>query len=191
VTERRGPPSQARVDLYWLPLGAGSGGRCVRGSGRLYEALVASRRHRPPLNLFHSALIVQLNGHPCVLGDVAVLEGVGRVRAPERYRPQVGRAPAPDTGLYSVNLLISEGGREYVERSLGDAWWPTCLTWVPSRAVAGGLPPAGGTTVTSAVASGRLRVSRCASEAVAAGTRRRCRILGHLAWYGPTLVQSK
>jgi hypothetical protein len=51
------------VDLYWLPLGAGSGGQCVRGSGRLYEALVASRLHRPRLDLFHSALIVRLDDH--------------------------------------------------------------------------------------------------------------------------------
>ena len=36
----------------------------MRASGRLYEGLVASRLHRPPLNLFHSALIVQLSGHP-------------------------------------------------------------------------------------------------------------------------------
>jgi hypothetical protein len=37
---------QASVDLYWLPLGAGDAGRCVRGSGRLYEAMVATQHHR-------------------------------------------------------------------------------------------------------------------------------------------------
>jgi hypothetical protein len=48
------------VDLFWLPLGAGAGGRCVRGSGHLYEALAASRRHRSRSDLYHSALIVRL-----------------------------------------------------------------------------------------------------------------------------------
>lgn len=45
------------VDLYWLPLGAGQGGQCVRGSGRAYEALVAARLGRRRLDLFHSALV--------------------------------------------------------------------------------------------------------------------------------------
>jgi hypothetical protein len=54
---------QASVDLYWLPLGAGQAGQCVRGSGRLYEAFKATRQHRPRLDLYHSALIVELDGH--------------------------------------------------------------------------------------------------------------------------------
>jgi hypothetical protein len=52
---------QSSVDLYWLPLG--SGGRCVRTSGRLYETLIATRTHRAPMRLYHSALIVRLDGH--------------------------------------------------------------------------------------------------------------------------------
>lgn len=51
---------QSSIDLYWLPLGAG--GRCVRISGRLYEALIAGRAHRAPARLYHSALIVRLDG---------------------------------------------------------------------------------------------------------------------------------
>ena len=50
------------VDLYWLPLGSGAGGRCVRTSGRVYEALTALRRHRSPMDLYHSALVVHLDG---------------------------------------------------------------------------------------------------------------------------------
>lgn len=53
----------ASVDLFWLPLGAGAGGRCVRGSGHLYEALAASKRHRARSDLYHSALVVRLGGH--------------------------------------------------------------------------------------------------------------------------------
>jgi len=51
---------QSSVDLYWLPLG--SGGRCVGTSGRLYEALIATRNRRRPMRLYHSALIVRLDG---------------------------------------------------------------------------------------------------------------------------------
>jgi len=50
----------ASIDLYWLPLGAG--GRCVRFSGRGYERIAALRQHRPPVDLYHSALQVRLDG---------------------------------------------------------------------------------------------------------------------------------
>jgi len=51
-----------RVDLYWIPLGAGAGGALVRWSGRLYEALAAARCSRPRCALFHSALAVCADG---------------------------------------------------------------------------------------------------------------------------------
>jgi hypothetical protein len=51
---------EAWVDLYWLPLGAG--GRVVRLNGRLYERLAARRQHRPPLDLYHSGLMVGVDG---------------------------------------------------------------------------------------------------------------------------------
>ena len=94
MTERRGPPSPASVDLYWLPLGAGSGGGCVRVSGRLYEALVASRLHRPPLNLFHSALIVQLSGHPYAIE----MAPVWAMDDPDRGVVSEGPVGAPSWG---------------------------------------------------------------------------------------------
>jgi hypothetical protein len=46
-----------RVDLYWLPLGAG--GHCVRFSGGLFEAVDAHRRRRQRAALYHSALEVR------------------------------------------------------------------------------------------------------------------------------------
>jgi hypothetical protein len=52
----------ARVDLYWLPLGAGASSGCVRRNGRLFEVIAARRDHRPPYDLYHSALQVQLDG---------------------------------------------------------------------------------------------------------------------------------
>src|SRR4051794_7586343 len=46
----------ARVDLYWLPLGAG--GHCVRWNGRIFEAVAAARASRSRCDLYHSALVV-------------------------------------------------------------------------------------------------------------------------------------
>ena len=53
--------ASASIDLYWLPLGAG-GVRCVRWNGRAYERIVARHAHRRALDLYHSALQVQLGG---------------------------------------------------------------------------------------------------------------------------------
>ena len=46
------------VDLYWLPLGAG--GHSVRLNGRVFEAVAARLGHRPPCDLYHSALVVRV-----------------------------------------------------------------------------------------------------------------------------------
>jgi hypothetical protein len=50
------------VDLYWIPLGAGAGGAVVRWSGRVYERLAATFARRPRCALFHSALLVHVDG---------------------------------------------------------------------------------------------------------------------------------
>ena len=49
----------ARVDLYWIPLGAG-GAAAVRVSGRVYEGIQARREGRRPRALYHTALEVRL-----------------------------------------------------------------------------------------------------------------------------------
>ena len=48
------------ADLFWLPLGAG--GHVVRLSGRLYEGWSARRWHRAAADLFHSGLMLRLEG---------------------------------------------------------------------------------------------------------------------------------
>jgi hypothetical protein len=48
------------VDVYWLPLG--TGGHSVRLNGRVYEWLVARRDGRAPLDLYHAALEVHVEG---------------------------------------------------------------------------------------------------------------------------------
>ncbi len=48
----------ARIDLFWLPLGAG--GRSVRVNGLVFEAAVALLERRERRDLYHSALEVQV-----------------------------------------------------------------------------------------------------------------------------------
>jgi len=57
----------ARVDLYWLPLGAGDASGCVRWNGRAFEAIAARRQRRPACDLYHSALVVHLGGDRYVI----------------------------------------------------------------------------------------------------------------------------
>jgi hypothetical protein len=54
------PVPRAAVDLYWIPLGAG--GRSVRVNGQVFEAIEGLRRHRRPCDLYHVALVAQLEG---------------------------------------------------------------------------------------------------------------------------------
>lgn len=60
-------PTESRVDLYWLPLGAGPGGRCVRLNGRVFESVVAGYERRSACDLYHSALEVRLGARRYVI----------------------------------------------------------------------------------------------------------------------------
>jgi hypothetical protein len=51
----------AAVHLYWIPLGAG-GHSSVRFNGRVFEALDAARRRRARCDLYHAAIVVELDG---------------------------------------------------------------------------------------------------------------------------------
>jgi hypothetical protein len=59
--------SEASIDLYWLPLGAG--GWFVRLNGRIYEAIHALLERRRPLDLYHSALVVRVPEGRFVIED--------------------------------------------------------------------------------------------------------------------------
>ena len=68
----------ASVDLLWLPLGAG--GVSVRVNGRVFEAVAARLARRDALDLYHSALEVQVED-----GRYAIeMAPVWNTRAPER-----------------------------------------------------------------------------------------------------------
>ena len=62
------------IDLYWILLGAG--GRFVRLNGRVFEALEAAWQRRSRCDLFHSALIVDVDGERHVI-EVAPSAGRG------------------------------------------------------------------------------------------------------------------
>ena len=49
--------SDAAVDLYWLPLGAG--GHFVRFNGRMYELVKAAVERRERFRLYHAALAIR------------------------------------------------------------------------------------------------------------------------------------
>jgi hypothetical protein len=79
------PRRPASVDLYWLPLGAGT--VVVRWSGRVYEAIVARWHRRGIADLYHSALVIGLGDERHVI-EMAPVWGNGR-----RDRGVVGEGP--------------------------------------------------------------------------------------------------
>lgn len=52
VTTHAANQPLGNVELFWLPLGAGDRSRLVRWTGRVFEALVARRQHRPRCDLY-------------------------------------------------------------------------------------------------------------------------------------------
>ncbi len=77
------------VDLYWIPLGAGA--RFVRFNGRVYEALCAARARRRPRDLYHAALVVNVD---C-----------------ERYTIEIAPSPDCDEASRGVTATGAVGSR--------------------------------------------------------------------------------
>ena len=76
----------ARLDLYWIPLGAGA--RAVRISGTTYEAIAAIAQRRPRRALYHSALIATIGDDATVIEMAPVPDAHG-----QRERGVVAEAP--------------------------------------------------------------------------------------------------
>jgi hypothetical protein len=74
VNDEAGP----RVDLYWLPLGAG--GRFVRLNGRIFEAVAALLGRRSRCDLYHSALEVRVPAGRFVIEMTPIPDGDGALR---------------------------------------------------------------------------------------------------------------
>jgi hypothetical protein len=84
----------AAVHLYWIPLGAG--GHSVRFNGRVFEAIAAAKEHRGRCDLYHAALVIEVDG--------------------ERYTIEV--APSPDAHETSRGVVASGAvGSRYL------GWW--------------------------------------------------------------------
>ncbi|MBU1493215.1 MAG: hypothetical protein KKE89_03660 [Actinobacteria bacterium] len=93
-----GEPPAAGINLFWIPLGAGGNGY-VRLNGRIYELVKARIERRRPLDLYHTALTVQVpeglfvieNAWPSPNADTSsrgvVLEGPVFGRRIARFRP--------------------------------------------------------------------------------------------------------
>ena len=60
----------AAVDLYWIPLGAGT--HVVRVSGKVYEALKGFVERRPRLTLYHSALQIDVSDDRFVIESAPI-----------------------------------------------------------------------------------------------------------------------
>jgi hypothetical protein len=97
----------ARVDLYWLPLGAG--GHSVRLNGRLYEAIVARLEHRSTRDLYHSALVVWVPDARYVVEQGPAGRGAPEARGVVSEGP-VGSRYAGRIRLFRYELRCWPGG---------------------------------------------------------------------------------
>ncbi|MBM3660009.1 MAG: hypothetical protein FJW95_10980 [Actinobacteria bacterium] len=66
------------VDLYWVPLGAGT--PVVQWCGRLFELVMAWWQHRPRNRLFHAALVVEIDGVRVTVEQAPVPDDHGELR---------------------------------------------------------------------------------------------------------------
>jgi putative ABC transport system ATP-binding protein len=79
----------ATVELYWIPLGAG--GHSVRFNGRVWESVAAAHARRPRRDLYHAALVVELDG--------------------ERYTVELAPSPNADEASRGVVATGAVGSR--------------------------------------------------------------------------------
>ena len=66
------------VALYWIPLGSGQ--RVVRFSGKVFEGVSAALQRRGPLDLYHSALTIDVPEGRYVIEMAPVIDGHGERR---------------------------------------------------------------------------------------------------------------
>ena len=98
---------EPRVDLYWLPLGAG--GHSVRLNGRVFEAVAARLERRAPYDLYHSALEVRVPEGCFVIEQVPAGGGSGAERGVVAEGP-VGSRRAGRFRLFRYEVRRWPGG---------------------------------------------------------------------------------
>jgi hypothetical protein len=97
----------AAVDLYWLPLGAG--GHFVRLNGRVYEALASRLQRRPPRDLYHSALQVEVEEGTFVIEQAPIHDWSGAERGVVAEGP-VGARCAGRWRIFRYEIRLWRGG---------------------------------------------------------------------------------
>jgi hypothetical protein len=97
----------AAVDLYWLPLGAG--GHFVRLNGRVYEALASRLQRRPPRDLYHSALQVEVEEGTFVIEQAPIHDWSGAERVVVAEGP-VGARCAGRWRIFRYEIRLWRGG---------------------------------------------------------------------------------
>ncbi|HUG83650.1 MAG TPA: hypothetical protein VMM13_03750 [Euzebya sp.] len=110
LTPSRNPTTgdiDAAVDLYWLPLGAGAS--FVHLNGRVYEAVVAARERRSPLDLYHSALQIHTPQGPFTIELTPIPDGNGAARGVVAEGP-VGSRRLARFRLFRYELRCWQGG---------------------------------------------------------------------------------
>jgi hypothetical protein len=153
MTDPSGPHAGS-VDLYWIPLGAGTSS--VRGNGIVYEAIASAVQRRPRCDLYHCALAILLeegrfmvemtpvpDGDAAARGVVAVgpvgVRTAGRLRL---FRYEIRRwrdGSVPDI-RYAVASPIRVTGDPAVARRVFDVL-PSCppLVWGRDEARTGDM----------------------------------------------------
>lgn len=92
--------SDAAVDLFWLPLGAG--GHSVRLNGRVFEAIASRLERRPSKDLYHSALTVTVPDGTFVIEMTPIPDESGLLRG------VVAEGPVGSRLLRSLRLFRYE-----------------------------------------------------------------------------------
>ena len=78
MSSRAESSGAAAVDLYWIPLGAGS--HSVRLNGMVYEAISALITRRPRRDIFHTALIITVPSGRFTIEMTPIPDGDGASR---------------------------------------------------------------------------------------------------------------
>jgi hypothetical protein len=100
-------PTDAAVDLYWLPLGAG--GHFVKWNGRIYEAIKAALARRPRSALYHSALQLHLGQETYVIEQAPEPDLTGESRGVVAEGP-VGARWAGRFRIFRYEVRVWVGG---------------------------------------------------------------------------------
>ncbi len=107
----------AIVDLYWIPLGAGT--QVVRASGRLFEAISAIAQRRRARHLYHSALVVVVPEGRFVIEMTPVADSHGEHRGVVAEGP-VGTRWAGRLRVFRYEVRCWRGG------VIPDEDWAVC-----------------------------------------------------------------